>query len=411
MPFTYGGLVMASSTERGDQPPLRASRSVTSAGGPQCERSAERPSRSAAISCAAAPNRSNGVARRYPLPIAQTRGPMEAARGDQDAAERESERVGKRSPFRRQRVPKTRKVPEGLGGELTTGLSEERERPRAPPLRPLQDAVGPTDERAGVEFEVRLDAGGEDGRGEEFGDDGTDPGPTPLDEGRAAAGERVEHGGSATEVGGREDPGNELRGISLNVGPPAVDRDRLVRPERDRSRVASQRQAILPLESLDEGRRVDEVVAFREAFEVPENEEPPSHPQDVAPATERVQDLGDTVRSVVQARGDLANGGAYRAGLAQHVAHGPGEVAPIRGRHGFGRPWQGNNGTMQDHAVLGRGRPFSAGILAADSSVFRISRRRRRRSSRSASAHAVLRTSSSRPTRTRSRSWRSPRSF
>src|SRR5208283_1449631 len=120
------------------------------------------------------------------LPVPETRGPVEATRGDQDAAERESERVVERLPLGGQRVPKASEVSKRLRRELTTRLPKERERSLAPLFGPSQDPVTPPNERARVGLEVRLHAGGEHGRGEELGTDGPGPGPTRLHEGRAA---------------------------------------------------------------------------------------------------------------------------------------------------------------------------------------------------------------------------------
>src|SRR5208282_2901481 len=120
---------------------------------------------------------------------------------------------------------------------------------------------------------------------------------------------------------------------------------RLVRPERDGSRVPAESDAVLPLEPLDEGRGVDEVVSLREPFERPQDEQASSHPKDVPTASKGVQDLGNSVGAVIEAGGDLADRGAHRAGLAQDVADGPGEVGSLRCRHAKRRADRGNNRT------------------------------------------------------------------
>src|SRR5580658_10560618 len=61
----------------------------------------------------------------HPVPtvVAEAGRPVETARGDQDATERDAERIGDGSSARRKRVPQPREVPQRLRVELTSRLS------------------------------------------------------------------------------------------------------------------------------------------------------------------------------------------------------------------------------------------------------------------------------------------------
>jgi hypothetical protein len=272
-----------------------------------------------------------------PSVVSETRRAMEPAGGDEDATERETQRVRDRASFRRERVPKPHQVVERLGVELSPGLSKEREATGTSPPSVANHSLRRDAERARAELEPCLDAGGEDRGRKQLGPEGPAPPTAGFHERRTAPGERVENNGAGRELRPFEHPSDEVGRVSLNVRPPAVDGQRFVRPERDRSTVLAEGDLVLPDESLHERRGVHEVAPLIEAFEVPEDVEAPPEAEDIPLEPQVGERPLDPVRSIVQASGELTNGGADRTGLSERLTHSLVEQLVRRLRHGAPR--------------------------------------------------------------------------
>jgi hypothetical protein len=265
-------------------------------------------------------------------------------------------------------------------------------------------------ERPRGELEPRLHPGREHRRREELRAERASAQPSRLDQTRPAPRERVEHRGATVEVGGLDHPAHEVGRVALDVRPPAVDRERLVRPESDRSRVAPELDPVLANEPFDERGRVDEVASTVEPLEIPQHVEPAAHASDVAAEPELRERPLDPLGAMVEPRRELAHRRSDRTGFAERVAQ--------RGVELRSRRWTHDATTARAPYERARraGASGRAGAAGTRGSLgqwcarieSRIALRTARRSSFSDRTHSVDRRSGSRSPSTMSRSWRRP---
>ena len=322
----------ARATRRVGRRAVRASVSRISAGGPQDPRRAASARRSTCISEMARANSaiaSGGTAGAGP-PYPRQGERRSRLDRDEDPAECDADRAPLRRRRVRQRIAKPSEVGEHRGREMLRALAEEREATgRLGPGGP-EGPIRHAPEADRVELEPGLHLGREHGGRQQFDPERPEAGATRLDGGGATARERVEDEGAGREARAVEQIGDELRGVPLHVGPPAVDRDLVVVGERDAAAVPAERDPTLRDEPLGVHRGVDEPVAGVQAFEVPEDPETAPDLEDAALLTERLEAAGDGRERAGDPLGDLSRGRADGPGLGERRHEGSATAPPDR---------------------------------------------------------------------------------